>query len=312
MSASLRALLSGILDYAGLFPPARLPLEPAIRNYARYRGEPESWMLGRFVCPATRLGELSPFVAELFRSGPPLAVAVLGRGGNTAAEFTEGLRADVQAVAVFNGQHAARVRVDVIELRLPGDVLRPERSDALIALLEATRAALAALPKPPAPYYEAGLGPDWRATLAAVIPVLPGGFKLRCGGLEASAFPTPEQVAASLTGCARAGRPFKATAGLHHPLRHFDAALQTSVHGFLNVFGAGVLASALGLSEGQVRMIVEDEDPARFVFTDEAFRWKDLSVPVGAIAEARQRVVSFGSCSFDEPREDLRALGLLE
>jgi hypothetical protein len=313
MSASLRALLSGILDYAGLFPPARLPLEPAIRNYARYRGESDGWMLGRFVCPAARLGELSPFVVDLFRSGPPLAVAALGRGGNTAAEFADGLRADLQALAAFSGQHGARVTVDVIELRLPGDVLRPTRPEALATLLESTRASLAAQPKPPVAYYEAGLGPDWRATLAAVIPLLPGGFKLRCGGLEASAFPTPEEVAAVLTECAHAGRPFKATAGLHHPLRHFDAALQTPVHGFLNVFGAGVLANARGLTEGQVRTVVEDEDPAHFVFTEDAFHWKDLSVPVDAIVRARRdRVVSFGSCSFDEPRDDLRALGLLE
>jgi hypothetical protein len=313
MSASLRALLSGILDYAGLFPPARLPLEPAIRNYAHYRDEPDGWMLGRFVCPAARLGELSPFVEELFRSGPPLAVAALGRGGNMAAEFADELRADLQSLSAFSGQHGARVTVDVIELRLPGDVLRHGRPDALGALLESTRGSLAAQPKPPAAYYEAVLGPDWRATLTAVLPVLPGGFKLRCGGLEASAFPAPEQVAAALSGCARAGRPFKATAGLHHPLRHIDASLQTSAHGFLNVFGAGVLANALGLTEEQVRAVVADEDPAHFVFTDEVFRWRDLVVPIDAIARARRdRVVSFGSCSFDEPREDLRALGLLE
>ena len=75
MLASVRAMFAGIVDYAGMFPPANLPLEQAIRNYARYRQEPESWMLGRFVCPAEQLAELSPFVDELFRDGPPLAVA---------------------------------------------------------------------------------------------------------------------------------------------------------------------------------------------------------------------------------------------
>src|SRR5689334_20933712 len=109
MSASLRALLSGILDYAGLFPPARLPLDAAVRNFARYRTEPEAWMLGRFVCPAARLAELSPFVDELFRTGPPLAITALGRGGDTAAEFTEGLHADLQTVAEFRGRHGDRV-----------------------------------------------------------------------------------------------------------------------------------------------------------------------------------------------------------
>jgi hypothetical protein len=317
MFVSLRALLAGILDYAGLFPPARLPLEPAIRNYARYLGEPESWMLGRFVCPAARLAELSPFVEELFPSGPPLAVTILGRGGDIAAEFTKGLQADLRAMAEFSGRHGDRVSVDMLELRLPADVLTPARSDALKVLLipmwgQLTMRALRTGQKAFKDYYEVSLGPDWRALLAAVLPLLPGGFKLRCGGLEAAAFPTSEQVAGVLTSCVHRNVPFKATAGLHHPIRHFDAQLQTPVHGFLNVFGAGVLASVLRLSEEQVRLVVEDEDPADFVFSDEAFRWKDLSVPLDAVAEARvNHVGSFGSCSFEEPRDDLRALGLL-
>ena len=83
MNASLRALLTNVVDYAGLFPPAELSLDASIRNYARYRREPESWMLGRFICPATRLHELAPYVGELFASGPPLAVAAPGRGGKS-------------------------------------------------------------------------------------------------------------------------------------------------------------------------------------------------------------------------------------
>src|SRR5438445_5076250 len=80
MRRSLRALLEGVIDYAGLFPPAKLPLDQAIRNYARYRQEPEAWMLGRFVIPAARLGELERYHDELFQTGPPFAFAVLGPG----------------------------------------------------------------------------------------------------------------------------------------------------------------------------------------------------------------------------------------
>src|SRR4051812_41630301 len=66
MTFGLRTLLAGIIDYAGIFPPARLPLEQAIRNYARYRQGPASWMLGRFVCPAAQLTPLAPLIDELF------------------------------------------------------------------------------------------------------------------------------------------------------------------------------------------------------------------------------------------------------
>jgi hypothetical protein len=310
MSRSLRALLAGIVDYAGLFPPARLPLDDALRNYARYRTELDAWMLGRFVCPAARLAELAPFAAELFRGGPPFAFAALGRGGNTTAEFMDGLRADLDAITAFRRRHGAAVVVDVLEVRLPGGL---PHGDALGEFFTtAERFIKGTAPGRLSAYYELPLGPSWRDDLAAVVPALPGGLKMRCGGLEAAAFPTPEQVAAALVACARAGRPFKATAGLHHPVRHFEAQLGTKMHGFLNVFGAGVLTTTCGLTEGQVRAVVEDEDPTHFRFTDAEFRWKELAAPLDAIARARMdRVVSFGSCNFDEPREDLRALGLL-
>src|SRR5713101_4042837 len=59
MHACVRVLLNRILDYAGLFPPAKLPLEDALRTYLRYRKEsPHRWMLGRFVCPTARLPDL--------------------------------------------------------------------------------------------------------------------------------------------------------------------------------------------------------------------------------------------------------------
>ena len=114
MHASVRALLTGIIDYAGMFPPANLPLDEALRNYLRYRSEPESWMLGRFICPAARLAELDAY-RGLFQEGPPFAFSVLGRGGSTDNEFLAGLRADIADIAAFRARHANRVTVQVLE-----------------------------------------------------------------------------------------------------------------------------------------------------------------------------------------------------
>jgi hypothetical protein len=329
MSASLRALLAGIVDYAGLFPPARLPLDQAIRNYARYRAGPDGWLLGRFICPASQLAELAPFREELFGAGPPLVVSALGRGGSDRSQFLDGVQADLEAIAVFGERHGERARVDGLEVRLPNEVVRQQRADAVAGLIEAVSAAIANRGfSTLTPYYESTLETAWRATAQAVISgsakgqraETPGaneswhrpGFKLRCGGLEASAFPTAEQVAFILTACRDAGVPFKATAGLHHPLRHFDSALQTHQHGFLNVFGAAVLAHARGLREAQVRRLVEEEDAGEFVFGDKGFHCQAYRATPEEIVQARHRVViSFGSCSFDEPRDGLRALGLL-
>src|SRR5262249_44972823 len=307
MNASLRALLTVIIDYAGLFPPAKLPLDEAIRNYARYRTEPESWMLGRFVCPAARLGELTPFLKKLLGAGPPFVFSALGRGGNDFDQFLEGLRADMHDIAGFRQRHGVRVVVDVFEVRLPPDPLQQsavvfgELFPAAVSLLKGQGVV---------PYFEVP-AEQIRYGLSAVLqPRLVGGVKLRCGGQEASAFPTSAQVASVLVNCVRRGVRFKATAGLHHPIRHLDPQLQVPMHGFLNVFGAGVLAAERWLDPEQLEVMLEDTDPAHFVFEEEVFRWKGLPLPVEAIARARQeRVISFGSCSFDEPREDLRALG---
>jgi hypothetical protein len=328
MQASLRALLTGLIDYAGLFPPAGLHLDGAVRNYARYRREPEAWMLGRFVCPVARLGELLPLARELFSPGSPLALSVLAGKGDSLADFYYSLRDDLQAVASFQEVCGDCARVDVVECRLPTADLVAEKLDAAAGFFTMAHELLRSnLRGDVAPFYEAALGPDWREQVPRVLARLdlasaadevkgtsrhrPAGFKLRCGGLEARAFPSPEQVAYIITQCRGPGIALKATAGLHHPFRHFDPALRTPVHGFLNVFGAAVLAHARKLTEEQVRQVIEDEDPGQFVFDDQGFRWHDFHATTAEVVAARRFATSFGSCSFDEPREDLRALGWL-
>ena len=319
MSAGLRTLLARVIDYAGLFPPAKLPLDQAIRNYARYRQEPEAWMLGRFVIPAARLAELRPFVEELFASAPPLTISALGRGGSGMADFVANFRADLDDIHAFRQQHGGRAQVDAYEVRLPSEGVFLHSCAALMRLLSEAAPLLRTSTGPVlCPAYEIASG-SWRPQVAAMTDrdtlagFGPFGLKLRCGGLEAAAFPPPEQVASIIAACRDAGVPLKFTAGLHHPVRHFDAGLQTRMHGFLNVFVAGVLAHARRLGEEQVRQIIEDEDAAHFRFDDAGLHWNDLHASTDEIAAARRELVtSFGSCSFDEPCADLRALGFLQ
>jgi hypothetical protein len=138
------------------------------------------------------------------------------------------------------------------------------------------------------------------------------GVKLRCGGLAASDFPEAAQVARVIAACSDNRLPMKFTAGLHHPIRRLDRGVQTKMHGFINVFGAGILARASHLTEDKICAMLEEEDPFQFGFDEIGFGWKDHHVLLDEIIAARREfVVSFGSCSFDEPREDLREMGLL-
>src|SRR5947209_6150520 len=99
MSAGLRAFLEGIVDYAGLFPPAQLPLDEAVRNHARYRRGPEAWLLRNFIVPAPRLSELDAFADILHDAERPWGLSALGRGGANPDELLASLRTDLAAVA---------------------------------------------------------------------------------------------------------------------------------------------------------------------------------------------------------------------
>lgn len=287
--ASLRALLSGLIDYAGLFPPAQLPLEEAIRNYTSYQLGAEAWMLGRFICPVARL----PRLANLAES------VSLPNNTFTVSAILGGSEAEVATQLVRGG---GRVTVTALEARLSGDAAADSGWIARAQALANTAGAPLTL------YLE---GPHSNLTMQ------PGGrlrcgVKMRCGGADAAAFPSPEQVAKTLLACRERGIPFKATAGLHHPLRHRDSNLGVMGHGFLNVFVAGVLAHARGLDEERLRRVVEETDAAVFRFDDAGLQWRELRATTAEIVAARSALVhSFGSCSFDEPRDDLRALGLL-
>lgn len=302
MQASLRALLTGVIDYAGLFPPAKLPLEAAFANYVRYHDSTDNWLLGRFICPATELPHLAATAVPF---------SILGRGGPDCATFFSNLAQDLALIEDFL-RRSPRAAIEGFEVRLPTSLMsnREELRSFLQQFLTF---------QTPFTSFEAGFHGDWRTSLGSLLRVLkeidpPGarcGFKLRCGGLEAAAFPPPEQVAFVLNECARRTIRLKFTAGLHHPFHHFDAALATPMHGFINVFAAGVLAAAPAIDESELCKILADEEPRHFHFADDAFRWQHWSVTVDEITRARRDfVASFGSCSFEEPLDDLRKLGL--
>jgi hypothetical protein len=137
-------------------------------------------------------------------------------------------------------------------------------------------------------------------------------FKLRTGGTTPQAFLSSAELARAICTLRDRGIFWKATAGLHHPLRRDDPQIGAPMPGFVNVLVAAALAEIHHLPEGAVQAILDDESAGDFKFTADALQWQDLAANVEQIGAARRRsLVSFGSCSFDEPRDDLRALGWL-
>ncbi len=321
---STRALLGEILDYAGLFPPADLSLPQAIQNFADYREEPESWMLSRFVLPVRRLPDLTPF-QRLFSGEHPYRFSVLGTGGEDPDTFLDTLARDLDVIDTFDAEYGGRAQVDVMEVPLPSSLIGSTQDD-LASFLTAVDQCLVQTGTAKLDFFfEVPLHDDARAGLPALSasiadhnsqqalpPRSEVGLKMRCGGGEPSDVPSVEQAATLITSCRDAGIPFKATAGLHHPLRHYDDGLDTEMHGFLNVFGAAVLAAEHQLDSDVVQAILHEDASNNFRFEKERFFWRDLSASLDDIRHTRDTLaLSFGSCSFEEPVNHLRDLELI-
>jgi hypothetical protein len=272
LPASARALLAGAIDYAGLFPPAGLAMEEAVRHYRRYRGGADAWALGRFVCPAARLEELDALL------GPQDADwRVAATGGEDAS-------ADRAALARCR-------RADVLEARY---AVAP-------AALDGGRVTV---------YRELDPAAADFAAQSAAAHASGARLKLRAGGVIAAAIPPTERVLAFFEVCRALGAPCKATAGLHHALRGEHAltyaagAPRATMHGYLNLMLSWATLGQLG--RGSALDVLERRDaPA---CDGNAIAWGPYRWTLDEIAALRRGFAGFGSCSFTEPLAELAAL----
>ena len=301
-AASLQALLAESIDYAGMFPPCSLALEPALQNHANYVRSPEAWMLNTFVLPIEQF-DAAKELLSLFDPLHPLRVAALGPKTGDAEAFLESLDKADTAIRSLSS-NVDLISISHLEMFLPSDV-------ALASMGEA-RSLLGDLPV----FWETP--PDRAEQTIALLTesnsnadLATFGYKLRTGGVTADAFPTSVQIGRALVAPITHQLPIKFTAGLHHPIRQFRDEVKTKMHGFLSVLGAAVLAAEHRWDARQTSLMLEDEDATSFCFTEDFFAWREWKVDVERLRYRRKFVASFGSCSFDEPREDLRALGFL-
>ncbi len=291
------------IDYAGMFPPCSLALEPALRNQAKYVRSDDAWMLNTFVLSVIQFDSAKQLLPQ-FDPLHPLHVSALGPKTENAAAFLDALAETEAAIRSLAAHNVDLISLSQLEMWLPKDVDLPVLNEA--------RSIIGNLPA----FWEAPAerAPETITLLAELNSEMDEptfGFKLRTGGVTSDAFPTAVQVAQALVVPATHQVPIKFTAGLHHPLRQYREEAQTKMHGFLNVLGAAIMAAEHKWNEKQTAAMLEDENPKSFSFDDEFFAWREWKIDIKPLNNRRRFVTSFGSCSFDEPREDLRALGLL-
>jgi len=259
-------------------------------------------MLGRLVWPAAKLEELSTLAVGL----APEAVAPATEGAWAiscvlAPVGTPEFEQDLERVQDFNELHEqegqAAMRIDSIEMR---------GNDA-----PSIELGLSQLPDDLFPYFELSLDTDPRGLIAALVGE-EAGAKFRTGGTTPQAHPAAENLARAMHACAAAGVPFKATAGMHRALCHFNQAAGAKQFGFLNLLiGAAMIYGRKFDVEGLTQFLnvesVEDID-----FSEKALSWNGVRVSTEEIMESRARFChSYGSCSFEEPWDDLVAMELI-
>lgn len=313
---SLKNFCSKMIDYAGLFPPASLELGQAFHNFVFYRQGEFKWMLGKFIIPVSKLSALGGILDEMKIEGI-MPLSVLGSGGESISEFNNNFSSDIKKIQAFNIKYSTVISIDAFEVRLPKALFEKDDNDEMLDLIISVTAELeASLGKEVPVFYEVTLSEDYEEEIIRAVETIASldkgcGYKLRTGGTEPAAFPEPAVIAFAIMTCCEFNVPMKCTAGLHHPIRHYNEEVKANMHGFMNVFAAGILAYTNNLDEEELLEVLSDDDPFEFVFGDSGFVWNELEVSNLQITEARDKfMLSYGSCSFDDPIEDLKTMEL--
>lgn len=313
--------MSGLIDYAGLFPPAKWPMDKAVRAYAEYLKGEHAWMLGRFILPVSRLEDFR-------RAAAGAGVLPTGKDDEAwplSALIDGDLDENLDAIFAFNHEHTqprnGLAIVDAVEIKVPMDTPAAGGLHGAAFIDD----AIERTPPEVFPFFEigvmpAGTGgppPDFRGCLAALAGA-DAGAKVRTGGVTPDAFPSPETVAEFLVACRAADAPFKATAGLHHALRgeynlsYEPGCARSVMHGFLNVFVAAVMLDAHRLGVAELASIIAQTAPNAFAMDGATLRAGQWSAGVDQIERTREQfALSYGSCSFTEPVDELRQMGVL-
>ncbi len=291
---SAHTLLRGIVDYAGLFPPAALDLPAAVTNYAAYRSGTYAWALSRFVVPVARLDELA-------QAAEPHLRATREPWPLSALAGTD-LASDLAAIERFNTQHHGHAVIDSIELK----AATPGAIEAASARIDGRLETYVELPIAEDP-----------GELVAALAAAGGRAKVRTGGLTPDAFPAADNLFRFILRCSAAGVPFKATAGLHHPLRgsyrltYAPDSPCGAMYGFFNVFLSAAAVSH-DVPEPIARALLEEASVDALEFDDAGITYRGAMLTEAAFGHTRRyHAIAFGSCSFTEPIDELRALGLL-
>ena len=315
---SLASFMDGLIDYAGLFPPAKLNLHDTLVNMLRGQKFTEFWMISSLVLPVNQLDNLISTLVDLGETDAFFPISFVASRAESETVFFDTLNTDIKRIKEFFELHP-NFSAKAFEIALPPSICHSENRDNLSLFVKDTASIL--IEAKLNPFIEVSAGEHWLSSMHIAVTAIAeinknsaekASFKIRCGGIKPEMMPPSENVAHTILYCKEKGISLKATAGLHHPLKHFNDDLGGLMHGFINVFGSAILAKVNDFSFETLVQMLNDEKPDSFIFSENTLSWKNYSVTSEEIKKYRSFITSYGSCSFDEPIEDLQTLKLLK
>lgn len=314
------ALLSQSIDFAGMFPPASLDLDSTLRRAATFRKDSKNpWLMNRVVLALEEVKKLNPSkLFSLGADGSPWLLSVLGNPspGDSSEDFVKSVAWDFREMRRVHDRYfhsSCKIEQVGYEIRLPNPVYSP--GEGILSgeyIFPALEQIESFWPRHMDIYFEVSLEGAWEDTVEGVSRVIAEwlnensdssvipGLKVRTGGKFT---PRAEQLALVINECATHGIKFKATQGLHHPLSKGPS------FGFINLLAAINFAFSLGQDQFSLAHIQEclvSDQQKDFVFGTNDFSWKKHVLTNDEIESARRtHAAAFGSCSLDEPDQDL-------
>jgi hypothetical protein len=293
------ATFAALIDYAGLFPPAGQSMTDAIHSYRAVRDGDHAWVSGRFLCRASQLSGLASVATSTFQAGEsPWEVGVVfDRPQGESAALAVDFQAEMDPAITIAGAEARLTESTAAAVGSLLDAMLSVASD-VVPFVEVDKTSPIA---PQVDLVSKALRERRRV----------GGVKLRCGGETSDLFPTADEVAEFIIAATDRSLAFKATAGLHQPIRHLDESAGIERHGFLNILIASALAES-GMDANGVEAVIADTDKEAFSVSAAFASWRGHEIPGSALRRVRRNgFVAYGSCDFDEPTAALEDLGFL-
>jgi len=283
MRESLRLLADWLFDYAGMFPPASLPVEGAWTRYEEHLASPRAAIVSRFACASDSLAPLADVLLQNSEPGLGHEITVVA---SAKGDWGDTLEAAAQAMTGFIERvDSERAALTAFEVALPDAAELPLRVQDLRSFQEVDV------------YLELPWEP-WQPEAFQAVAEEPGLLaKARTGGARV---PSSRELASWIEAAIQEEQPFKLTAGLHHALRSDEE------HGFVNVIAALALGIANDFAHEEIVQVLEERQARAFEFGESALRWRGSESGRDALEDARGLLGSIGSCAIEDAWEDLQ------